>query len=88
MKRIILSCAAFAVSSTSVLACKADEAHNRKYHGDPKCSQCTCLHHHDDHGDDSITETQILISLEDVDAVSPAPSAEGITTIEQIEVSE
>lgn len=84
MKKLVLSTIALVASSTPVLACKADEAHNRKYHGDPQCLQCTCLHHHDDHGDDSLTET--LISLETDEAVTPVlPIVEN--TAEHDEVS-
>ncbi len=86
MKKLVLSAIALIISSTPVFACKADEAHNRKYHGDPQCLQCTCLHHHDDHSDDSLTET--LVSLETDEAVTQVLSIVKNTAAEHDEVSE
>lgn len=38
-----------ALSAETAMACRADEAHNKKYHGDPQCLNCACVHHHDEH---------------------------------------
>ena len=88
MKTLALSIVALVISSAPALTCRADEAHNRKYHGDPQCLQCTCLHHHDDHGDETLTETLALASFETNEAVSPVLSIVESAAAEHDEVSE
>lgn len=51
MKKILVSAILILGFSSVAHACKGSAEHNRKYHGDAQCSQCTCYHYRDhDHG--------------------------------------
>jgi hypothetical protein len=42
--RALLAACAIVATTSYASACRADAAHNNKYHGNPTCSQCTCNH--------------------------------------------
>ncbi len=50
------------------LACKGDTDHNRKFHGDAQCRNCSCVHHHPEPKD------LIFVSLEEEDSTFQSKS--------------